>query len=204
MEVVEMQDVLNRNLYFVKRKTGVARVTNDYDILDPETENLVMECREEKIGCFSRMLRFAELKRMMPFEMSVRAGDGRKVLGISRGIPVTVSHVKVVDENEDLIGGFKLKPFSIGGSFDVLDANDNLVCLLKGDFVGWNFRFLTPSGIELARVTRKWAGIRKELLVGADNHMLFIDDAVPRNSATRQLILASVLCIGMVIKIDIP
>ncbi len=40
----------------------------------------------------------------------------------------------------------------------------------------------------------------RELLTSADNYILEISDAVPPDSRVRQLILAAVLCIDMVLK----
>ena len=54
--------------------------------------------------------------------------------------------------------------------------------------------------MQLARVTKKWAGLGKELLTTADNYVLDISDAVPPGSPTRKLILAAVMCIDMVLK----
>ena len=53
---------------------------------------------------------------------------------------------------------------------------------------------------ELAHVTKKWAGIGKELLTSADDYVLQISDSVPADNAARQLILAAVMCIDMVLK----
>lgn len=199
-----MADVLNRRLFFVKEDIGLLKAANNCDILDPETGQVIMECREENLGRLTRFFRFSEYKRTTPFDIRVRTPDGRQVVRVKRGIPVIVSRVNVLDEDDNPIGGFKQKLFSFSGAFDVLDAEEQPVCTLKGGITGWNFRFLAAGDIELARVTKKWAGLGKELFTSKDNYMLEIDDAVPRDSTIRQLIFASVLCIGMVQKIDVP
>jgi uncharacterized protein YxjI len=53
---------------------------------------------------------------------------------------------------------------------------------------------------ELARVSKKWAGLGKELFTSADNYMLAIDTALPAEDDVRILIMAAVLCIDMVLK----
>ena len=53
---------------------------------------------------------------------------------------------------------------------------------------------------ELAQVSKKWAGLGKELFTSADNYILQISDAVPPDSSLRQLIMAAVMCIDMVLK----
>jgi uncharacterized protein YxjI len=53
---------------------------------------------------------------------------------------------------------------------------------------------------ELAKVSKKWAGLGKELFTSADNYMLEISDQVPPDNPVRQLILGAVMCIDMVLK----
>lgn len=53
---------------------------------------------------------------------------------------------------------------------------------------------------ELASVSKKWAGLGKELFTSADNYVLRIADEVPKDSPLRLLLLAAVLCIDMVLK----
>lgn len=200
----KMKDALNKNCFFVREHPGLFRPANNYDIIDPETQQLVMECREENMSRLTRMLRFTDLKRTTPFTIMVRTVDGKQVLRVTRGVPVLASVVHVFDETDTPIGSFKQRPFSVSGVFDVLDAEGRTVCRLKGGLAGWNFRFLAPENIELARVSRKWAGLGKELFTSANDYMLQIDDAVPGNSVIRQLVLASVLCVGLIQKTGIP
>jgi uncharacterized protein YxjI len=158
-----------------------------------------MHCREEKLGIFTKILRFTDYKRMTPFNVTIRTPDGRQIVRVRRGVSLFLSKVQVYDEDDQLIGMFKQKFFSIGGSFRVLDDQEQEVCFLKGKWTGWDFRFLAGEN-ELAHVSKKWAGIGKELFTSADNYVLEIAESVPTDSVARQLILAAVMCIDMVLK----
>ena len=48
-----MHDVLNRNLYFVKEHVGLFKAASNYDILDPNTGEELIHCREERLGFFT-------------------------------------------------------------------------------------------------------------------------------------------------------
>ncbi len=194
-----MHPVLSSNLYLVKEHTGFFKAANNFDIHDPETGAIVMECREEKLGILTKMLRFTDYKRMTPFDVQIRTTDGEPIVRVTRGISLFLSKVKVLDENDEVIGGFKQKLFSIGGAFSVLDVNDQPLCQLKGKWSGWDFSFVSGTR-QLARVTKKWAGLGKELFTTADNYVLSIDESVPVDSPLRQLILGAVMCIDMVLK----
>jgi uncharacterized protein YxjI len=193
-------NTLNKNLLLVKERVDLLKAAHNYDILDPATGLVIMECRENNLRPLTRLLRFSDCKRITPFDLRVTALDGAEILRVVRGIPVYVSRVKVLDAEEHLIGGFKQKLFSVSGAFDVIDAADKPVCRIEGRLAGWDFRFLTLDGVQLARVSKQWAGLGKELLTNADDYMLEIDEAVPQDSTIRQLIFASVLCIDMVLR----
>ena len=136
---------------------------------------------------------------MTPFDVEVRTPSGEPILSINRGISIFISNVNVLNENDERIGGFKQKFFSLGGKFDVLGPSDNIICTLKGKWTSWEFRFMAGDN-ELAMVTKKWAGLGKELFTSADNYVLQIHDHVPPNNPVRQLIMAAVLCIDKVLK----
>lgn len=192
-------DVLNRNLFLVKEHTGLFKAANNFDIYDPESGEIILECREEQLGFITKMLRFTDYKRMTPFNIEIREPGGRTLTRVSRGVSFFLSKVQVFDQSNRPVGGFKQKLFSIGGAFNVLDTDDQPLCALKGKWTGWDFRFMNGNQ-ELAHVSKKWAGLGKELFTSADNYMLEISDSVPPENPVRILILAAVMCIDMVLK----
>lgn len=194
-----MHDLLHENLFLVKEHVGMFKAANNFDVFDPATGREIMQCREDNLGFFTKLLRFTDYKRNTPFDIQVRTPDGRQVVRITRGISLFLSKVRVHDENDQVVGGFKQKLFSIGGSFDVLDANDHPLCSLKGKWTGWEFKFLKGDH-QLAKVSKKWTGLGKELFTSADNYVLEIDASVAKDDPVRELILAAVLCIDMVLK----
>ena len=194
-----MNPVLNQNLFFVKEHVGMFKAANNYDILDPTTQELMMTCREENLGFFTKILRFSKYKQLTPFEVEIRSAAGEKILTVKRGVAFFVSTVEVYNENDQLVGVFKQKFFSIGGKFDVQDSTGNVLCTLKGKWTSWDFKF-EKDGVQFAHVSKKWAGLGKELFTSADNYILQISDQVPADNQLRVLILAAVMCIDMVLK----
>jgi uncharacterized protein YxjI len=194
-----MNEILKKNVFFVKEHVGIFKAANNFDILDPENQTLLMTCREEKLSFLTKIFRFSAYKRMTPFHVEVKDTDGKPVLTIKRGFSLILSKVEVFDENGLLVGKFKQKLFSIGGKFDVLDANENMLCTLKGKWTSWNFKFANENE-EFAHVSKKWAGLGKELFTTADNYVLNIFENVSSNDPKRILILGAVLCIDMVLK----
>ena len=195
-----MNPALDKNVFFIKEQVGLFKAANSFDIYDPETKQIVLECREERLGFFTKLLRFTDYKRMTPFEIDVRVPGGKNIITVKRGVNLFLSNVEVLDENNILIGRFKQKFFSIGGKFDVLDASERPLCALKGKWTSWDFKFVTADNKEFATVTKKWSGLGKELFTSADNYILQINPEVPAGSPLRLLIMAAVMCIDLVLK----
>ena len=194
-----MHPVLNRSLFLVKEHVGFFKAANNFDVYDPETGELIIECREDRLGTLTRLLRFTDYKRMTPFDIELRTPSGEPIVSVHRGVSLFLSHVSVRDEQGQRLGGFRQKLFSVGGAFSVLGADDRELCMLKGKWTGWEFSFRAGDQ-ELARVSRKWSGLGKELFTSADNYMLQIAPSVPEGNPLRQLIMAAVMCIDMVLK----
>ena len=150
-----MSTALDNNLFFVREHVGMFKAANNYDVLDPDTGEEILHCREPSLGLLTKLLRFTDYKRNTPFNVHVTTPDGQPVLQVSRGISIFLSKVEVTDAVGTLLGGFQQKLFSIGGKFELQDASGNPVCLLAGKWTGWDFKF-THGDRELAHVTKKW------------------------------------------------
>ncbi len=194
-----MHELLNRNVFLVKEHVGVFKAANNFDIHDPATGEIIMLCREDNLGSLTKLLRFTDYKRMTPFDIKVTTPEGQRLVRITRGTTFIRSRVTVLDGRDQVVGGFNQKLMSIGGKFDVLDENDQILCSLKGNWTGWDFRFIAGD-TEFAHVTKRWSGLGKEFFTSADNYVLHISDSVPSDNRVRLLILAAVLCIDMVLK----
>jgi len=194
-----MNPILGRNTFFVKEHVGMFKAANNFDIYNPENQEMIMTCREENLGFFTKMFRFTDYKRITPFNIEIKTTAGERVLTVKRGTSFWLSTVNVYDEKHQLMGKFKQRFFSIGGKFDILDTDDSVLCQLKGKWTSWDFRFVKDQ-VEFAHISKKWAGVGKELFTSADNYMLQIDTKVPAENPIRLLIVAAVMCIDMVLK----
>jgi uncharacterized protein YxjI len=183
----------------VKEHLGLFKSASNYDVFDLASGEKLLECREPNLGWLTKALRFTDYRRHTPFDVHVTDEEGILVVQVKRGISIFLSKVDVFDGEGRRLGGFSQKLFSIGGAFRVLDEHGREVCQLTGKWTSWDFSF-TAQGVQLARVTKKWQGIGKEMFTTADNYVLEISADLPPESQTRKLILAAVMCIDMVLK----
>ena len=111
-----MESPLSKNAFLVREHVGLFKAANNFDILDPETGQIVLECREERLGFFTKLLRFSNYKRYTPFHIEIREPQGHTLIHIKRGVSLFLSKVDVRDEDQALLGRFKQK-------FFLLEAN---------------------------------------------------------------------------------
>lgn len=193
-----MTTLLNRSLFFIKEHVGIFKAANNFDVFDPSTNQKIIECREEKLGFFTKLLRFTKYKKMTSFNFDIKTLEGIKFLNVSRPFSFFTSNITISNEHGQKIGRIQQKIFS-WKLFKVYDAHDQEIFSIKGKWNLWDFKILRGEEL-LAKVSKKWMGLGKELFTSADNYMLEILDVVPFDSDMRKLILATVLSIDMVLK----
>ena len=192
--------LLERTTFFVKERAGLLKLTDTYDIFDPGTGQNIGIAKEEP-PVWAKWLRLVVNKSMMPTNVNIYEQEGSTpVLSIHRGFTFLRSKIKVVTGDGQSLGYFKSKLFSIGGGFHVFDNQNQQVADVKGNWKGWDFKFLSKSGREIGTVTKKWAGLGKELFTSADNYIISLSDLGGASPAASALLLAAGLAIDVVFK----
>lgn len=194
--------MLNRKVYFIREHVGFMKLSDTYDILDPETKGQ-LGIAKEKPGILFNILRLLVNKRLLPTKVFVYEGnnpedESRLLFSIQRGFTFLKATINVYDAAGNLIGWFKSKIFSLGGAFEVFDAAGNAVAFVKGDWKGWNFRFFDNAQNEIGTITKKWSGIGKELFTSADNYVIALSQEP--GPAKAILLLAAGLAVDTVYK----
>lgn len=184
--------LLQKRLFFVREQVAVLKLTDTYDILDPETKTPIGQAREEPPG-YAKWLRLVMNKQLLPTRLNVYDASGALAFSIARsGIPFFVK-VQVLSADGAVQGRFKAK-FLAG--FKVFDPAGAQVADVKGDWKGWNFKFLAANGAELGAITKKWAGLGKELFTSADNYVVSVGEGAEDRIA--MLLLAAALAIDVI------
>jgi uncharacterized protein YxjI len=195
-------NMLSRKTYFIREHVGFMKLSDTFDILDPETQEQI-GIAKEKISGLMKLLRLVAKKQMLPTKVFIYEGsdpqdESKLLFSIQRGFTLFRSKVEVLNADGTLVGWFKSKVWSLGGAFRVFDVQGQEVALVKGDWKGWNFRFLDATENELGTITKKWSGLGKELFTSADNYIIALNGEPEPALAT--LLLAAGLAIDTVYK----
>lgn len=194
--------VFSKRVLFIREHVGMLKLTDTYDIVDSESGQQVAVAKE-RVHWLIHILRLLVSKMLLPTRVNIYAGadpnqEAMLLFSIKRGIAFFTSRVEVIRADGSLAGWLKSKFFSLGGAFQVFDAMGNEIALVQGDWKGWNFRLLDPQEQEIGTVTKKWAGLGKELFTTADNYVIaYHGDVEP---AKAMLLLAAGLSIDIVFK----
>jgi uncharacterized protein YxjI len=192
--------MLDRKTFLIKERVGFLKLVDTFDIHDPATGAKIGMAREA-VGPMMKVLRLIVSKRLLPTLVEVRADEqSPAVLSIQRGFNLFRARVTVRDRVGKELGHFRSKFFSIGGGFHVFDSFDKPVAEIKGDWKGWNFRFLATDGTELGKVTKKWAGLGQEFFTSADNYVIALEEGQTMLPEAAALLLAAGLAIDIVYK----
>ena len=187
--------------FVVKEHVGFLKLADVFDIFDARTQSRVALARETPGGLI-HALRFLINKKLLPNQVSVTQHDenGPLLFLIRKPFTFFRSKVWVEDAIGNRVGNFVSKFFSLGGGFWVHDEFDQPVAEVKGDWKGWNFKFLTKEGKELGLVTKQWGGLAKELFTSADTYAVSIHDEAGADQKRTILLLAACLAVDIIYK----
>ena len=193
-------DFFSRPAYFVREHLGLLKLKDTFDILDAETREHLGYATEEN-PAWLNWTRLLLQKHRMPTTVVVRTlADDAPVLRLERGWRFLRSKINIYDGQHTLLGYFESKILTLGGGFHVYNARGGRVADIKGNWIGWDFRFLDAGGRALGLVTKKWAGVGRELFTTADNYLISLTDQGTEQPTTAALLLAAGLAIDTLYK----
>jgi uncharacterized protein YxjI len=191
--------LFDQRTYVIKERVALMKLTDTYDILDANNGSVLGLAKEEPQP-WAKWLRLLVQKTLLPTVVNVYEGaNPTPVLSIHRGVAFFRPKVTITS-NGVLIGSFVAKALSLGGAFRMFDQDNNEIGGVKGDWKGWNFSMTSPNGQELGRVTKKWAGLGKELFTSADTYVIALADGPMPSPNVARLLLAAGIAIDTVYK----
>ena len=194
--------MLHRNQYFIRERAGLLKLSDTYDLLDPQTQTQI-GIAKEKPGKWIHVLRFIVNKVILPTRVFVYEGENpedenRLLFSIYKPFTWWGAKVQVLDKAGQVLGCFQFKALAFKKTFKVFNAQNQEIASMQGDWKAWNFQLVDPQGKELGTITKKWAGIAKELFTSADNYIVALHGHPDPQQAT--LLLAAGLAIDVVYK----
>ncbi len=176
-----------------------AKTSDKFDVYNPETRRVVLECREPDLGLLTKTARLLGGVHDCGTAFNLVAkipGTNQQVFRITRGSasltlggPVT----QIFDHEDKIIGKMKRKNFALGMKFLLFRRKDEQALVLH--MKSWFRRCkLLIGGTEVAQFNRRWkAGHAALFREGRFDYAIAFSPEFPRHSQVRQLLLAVAL-----------
>jgi len=195
---MEINSLLQRNSFFIKEHLGMFKLSNNYDVYDSNTKEIILNCREQKASQLTKLFRFDKSTKIFtPFNLKITSSLGSSLLSVKKDWHFSYAKVSVFDEKDKLIGYFKQQNIFGGFSgiqFNAYDIKDKFLFKFKGQY---NFKLVNDQE-DLGSIVKEWK-TAKEIFTSADDYVLEINDTVSKNDFSRYFLLAAVFCIDMVL-----
>ena len=195
---MEINSLLQRNSFFIKEHLGMFKLSNNYDVYDSNTKEIILNSREQKASLLTKLFRLEKSTKIFtPFNLKITSSLGSSLLSVKKDWHFLYAKVSVFDEKDKLIGYFKQQ--NIGGNFsgiqfNAYDIEDKFLFKFKGLY---NFKLVNDQE-DLGSIVKEWK-TAKEIFTSADDYVLEINDTVSKNDFSRYFLLAAVFCIDMVL-----
>jgi uncharacterized protein YxjI len=188
-----MSNLLAMNRMFVRQKTKLVELNNEYGILD-ENGNQVGAVIQEGQSKLKKAMRFvSSLDQYMTHQLGVWDAAGNRVLTIVRPAKFVKSKLQIMDPTGRQVGEIAQQN-AIGKIRFALNSNGNNLGEIRAEnWRAWNFAIVDHTGQERARITKKWEGLARTMFTTADHYMVEIDPSITGDFRT--LVLAA--CVGV-------
>lgn len=193
-------NILNRNLFFVKNavKASEAKTSDKLDVYDPQTHEILLECREPDIGILVKVARLFGGKhdRGTPFNLvAIVPGSGQQVLRITRdsatlsfgGRPIVISN-----HCQEIVGSLKRKKLALGTKFDFFPekGGEPFTLSVQSQLLGGDGKLFINEK-RVASITSHWMLDHADYFrEGRFTYAFSISSEVPPNDRTRSILVA--------------
>jgi uncharacterized protein YxjI len=185
----------------VNQKAKVFEMVSEYVVRD-ESGNQLGAVREVGQSKARKVLRFvSQVDDFLTHRYEIVDSSGSVVLRVTRPRRFLKSNILVERGDGSEIGRVVQQNVIGKIRFGLVGADGTAVgAIYAENWRAWDFSISDASGAEVARVTKKWAGLGRELFTTADNYVVSVPS--PLDEPLRSMVVASALCIDTALKQD--
>jgi uncharacterized protein YxjI len=185
------------NSYFIDEKVQFLKFENEYKVFNDKGEHI--GAIKQKLSGSDKLLRLLLNKAMLPFHLDIENFTGQTEASIKRGWTFFMSKIVILDGSGMPLGRVEQKFAFFKPTFKIFDNNNNQIAEITGDWKAWNFVINNSHGQQIGAISKKWAGLAKEMFTTADKYNVQLNQFdMPREQ--KIAILASAITIDMVLK----
>lgn len=184
------------NEYLIDEKVTFLQFENEYKIYNDL--GIHIGSIKQQLNGWHKILRLFLNKAMLPFKLELKDTNDELLVKVERGWTFWMSKI-TISNNTTIVGFIKQKFTFLKPKFKILDANQNLIGEISGDWKAWNFSIKDANNIEIGTINKKWAGAMKEFFTSADKYYVRINPSFAEDQ-NKINIVATAITIDMVLK----
>ncbi len=184
----------------VSQKAKLIELTNQYSVSDADG-NVVAHVTQVGQSTAKKILRMvSSVDQFLTHKLEITDATGAVVLTLTRPAKVFKSTVIVGDASGNELG--RIVQENVFGKINfALEIGGRKVGAIKAEnWRAWDFAIENSDGREVARVTKKFAGLARAVFTTADNYIVNIHEELSQPLAS--LVVAAALSIDTALKQD--
>ena len=184
----------------VNQKAKLIELTNQYSVFDENGKNIghVNQVGQSKAKKLLRLV--SSVDQFLTHHFDITDANDSLVMSVTRPAKILKSTVLINDSTGAEIGRI-VQENVFGKIHFALEAGGAKIGAIKAEnWRAWNFAIEDASGREVARITKKYAGLAREVFTTADSYVVEIHE-IP-SQPLHSLIIAAALSIDTALKQD--
>ena len=192
--------LFDHKVLFVNQKAKLIEVTNQYAVCDADG-NVVAHVNQVGQSTAKKILRMiSSVDQFLTTKLEITDATGAVVMSLTRPAKVFKSTVIVNDPNGTELG--RIVQDNVFGKIRfALEVGGKQIGAIKAEnWRAWDFAIENADGREVARITKKFAGLTRAVFTTADNYVVEIHDDL--SQPLHSLVVAAALSVDTALKQD--
>ncbi|MRH90203.1 DUF2510 domain-containing protein [Nocardia sp. SYP-A9097] len=192
--------VFTEPILVVNQKVKLIEMANEYSVFDQHGRQIgaVVEVGQSALKKAVRFM--SSYDQFMTHKLEIRDGQGQTMLRVTRPAKVFKSRFLIEHGNGQPIGEI-IQENMIGKiNFSFVVNGQQIGGIRAENWRAWNFMIHDHTGQEVARITKTWEGLLKNMFTTADNYVVQIHRQLPQPLLS--MVVASGLAIDTALKQD--
>lgn len=192
--------LFQQNILVVNQKAKLIELTNQYSVFDANG-NTVGHVNQVGQSNVKKLLRLvSSVDQFLTHHFDITDSSGALVMSITRPAKIFKSTVLINDSAGAELGRI-VQENVFGKIHFALEVGGLKIGAIKAEnWRAWNFSIEDADGREVARVTKKFAGLAREMFTTADSYMVEIHENL--SQPLHSLVIAAALSIDTALKQD--
>jgi len=201
MDSINSVNSFEPDILFIRdlQKGKLLQTTNELDIYDGTTSEIVFRCRDTNANLQSKGAKVygGSVAKAGPFDIQVSSDSSNQFLRIARKAAAFKVHdICLYDENDGLIGFFRQPFFALGRTYRIISAEGKVVHVLQIK-PGLNVYRVLVDKKHVATVHLNWKGVNQSFFKEHCKVAIQFQKGSTYSGTAKQLTLGTCICLDI-------